>query len=81
LKGKIEKNNNLYKRTNKKIINQNNEDQIGKHNTINFDWRMKLKMNTTLTKCLRKKIRNKKNEDQIEKKYNKLRWKDEIENK
>jgi hypothetical protein len=42
---------------------------------------MKLKMNTTLTKCLRKKIRNKKNEDQIEKKYNKLRWKDEIENK
>jgi hypothetical protein len=52
----------------KKIINQNNKNQIGKHNTINLDWRMKLKTTSTLTKGLRKKIRNQKNMDQIGKK-------------
>jgi hypothetical protein len=30
--------------------NQNNEDQIGKHNTINLDWRMRMKTNKTFTK-------------------------------
>jgi hypothetical protein len=37
LKGEIEKNNNFYKKTKKKIRNQNNEDQIEKHNTINLN--------------------------------------------
>jgi hypothetical protein len=49
----------------KKIRNQNNEDQIEKYNTINWNCRMKLKINKTLTKGLRNKIRNPKNEDQI----------------
>jgi hypothetical protein len=35
--GEIEKNNNFSKRAKKKIINQNNVDQIGKYNTINLD--------------------------------------------
>ena len=30
-------NNNFYKRMKKKIKNQNNEDQIEKHNTKNFN--------------------------------------------
>jgi DNA-binding transcriptional regulator PaaX len=63
LDGEIEKNNNFYKRTNKKIKNQNNKDQIGKHNTINLNWRMKLKTNKTYTKETRKKNKNQKNED------------------
>ena len=37
LKGEIEKNNNFYKKTKKKIRNQNTEDQIEKHNTINLN--------------------------------------------
>jgi len=38
LKSEIKKNNNFYKRAKKrKIRNQNNEDQIEKHNTINLD--------------------------------------------
>jgi hypothetical protein len=37
LKGEIEKNNNFYKKTKKKIRNQNNEDQIEKHNAINLN--------------------------------------------
>ena len=49
----------------KKIRNQNNEDQIEKYNTINWNCRMKLKINKTLTKGPRNKIRNPKNEDQI----------------
>ena len=68
LKDEIEKNNNFSKSYNKKIRNQNNEDQIGKHNTINFDWMMKLKTNNFFTKELRKKLETK-NKDQIEK-YN-----------
>jgi hypothetical protein len=55
LNGGIEKNNSFYKRANKKIRNQNNEDQIEKHNTINLNWMMKLKINKTFTKILRKK--------------------------
>jgi hypothetical protein len=49
----------------KKNRNQNNEDQIEKYNTINWNCRMKLKINKTLTKGPRNKIRNPKNEDQI----------------
>ena len=49
----------------KKIRNQNNEDQIEKYNTINWNCRMKLKINKTLTKGPRNKIKNPKNEDQI----------------
>jgi len=60
LNGGIEKNNSFYKRTNKKIRNQNNEDQIEKHNIINLNWMMKLKTNKTFTKMLRKKIKVKK---------------------
>jgi hypothetical protein len=37
LKGEIEKNNNFYKRSKKKNRNQNNEDQIEKHNKINLN--------------------------------------------
>jgi hypothetical protein len=37
LKGKIEKNNNSYKRAKKKNKNQNNKDEIGKHDTMNLD--------------------------------------------
>jgi len=48
--GEIEKNNNFSKRAKKKIINQNNVDQIGKYNTINLDWIMKLKTNKTFIK-------------------------------
>jgi hypothetical protein len=36
LKGEIKNNNKFYKRTKKKIINQNNKDQIEKYNTINL---------------------------------------------
>jgi hypothetical protein len=36
LKGKIEKNNNFYKKAKKKNRNQNN-DQIEKYNTVNFN--------------------------------------------
>ena len=60
LKGEIEKNNNFSKSSNKEIRNQNNEDQIGKHNTINFDWMMKLKINNFFIKELRKKLETKK---------------------
>jgi hypothetical protein len=56
LKDKIEKNNKFYKKKNQeKIRNQNNEDQIGKHNIINLNWMMKLKTNKTFTKWSRKK--------------------------
>jgi hypothetical protein len=65
LKGEIEKNNNFYKKTKKKIWNQNNEDQIEKHNTINLNWMMKLKTNKKLTKGLWWKIKNSKSKDQI----------------
>jgi hypothetical protein len=36
LNGEIKNNNKFYKRTKKKIINQNNKDQIDKYNTINL---------------------------------------------
>jgi stalled ribosome rescue protein Dom34 len=53
------------KRPRKKIRNQNNKDQIGKHDTINLNWMMKLKTDKTFTKGPRKKIKNPKNKDQI----------------
>ena len=40
----------------KKIINQNNEDQIRKHIIINFNWKMNLKTIKTFTKKSKKKI-------------------------
>jgi len=49
LKGGIEKNNSFYKRAKKKNKNQNNKDQIRKHNTINLNWMMKLKTDKTFT--------------------------------
>jgi hypothetical protein len=57
------------KGTRKRNSNQNNENQIEKYNTINSDWKMKLKINETFTKQQRKKIENQKNKNQIEK-YN-----------
>jgi hypothetical protein len=63
LKGKIEKNNNFTKGQEKKIKNQNNEDWIEKHNTINLNWKIKLKINKISTKWSRPKIRNQKNND------------------
>ena len=62
----------------KKIKNQNNEDQTGKYNNINLDWRIKLKTN----KILQIEKKNQKNIDQVEK-YNicKLRLNDKIKNK
>jgi hypothetical protein len=38
------------KKQRKKIKNQNNEDQIKKHDTINLNRRMKLKTNNIFTK-------------------------------
>jgi hypothetical protein len=56
---------NFTKESRKKIRNQNNNDQIKKHNTINLNWMIKLKTNRTFIKKPRKKIKNQKNEDQI----------------
>jgi hypothetical protein len=53
------------KESRKKIRNQNNNDQIKKHNTINLNWMIKLKTNRTFIKKPRKKIKNQKNADQI----------------
>jgi len=39
----------------KKFRNQNNKDQIGQHNTINLNLKIKLKTTKTFTKGLRKK--------------------------
>jgi hypothetical protein len=51
LKGEIKKNNIFFlKKQRKKIKNQNNEDQIKKHDTINLNRRMKLKTNNVFTK-------------------------------
>jgi len=82
LKGGIEKNNSFYKRANKKIRNQNNDDQIKKHNTINLNWMMKLKTNKTFTKMLRKKIKVKRMRINLKNIiFGKLGLKDKIENK
>ena len=39
----------------KKFRNQNNKDQIGQHNTINLNLKMKLKTTKTFTKRLKEK--------------------------
>jgi hypothetical protein len=49
-----------------KIRNQVNEDQIRKYNTINLDWMIKLTTNETFTKVPSKKIKNQENKDQLE---------------
>jgi hypothetical protein len=78
----IEKNNNFYKRNKKKIINQNNENQIEKHNIINLNWRIKLKTNKNFTKRPRKKNKNKKNKTKLENIiFSKMGIKNKIENK
>jgi hypothetical protein len=61
LKDEIEKNNNFYKKTKKKIRNKNNENQIKKYSTINLNWIIKLKINKVFTKKPMKKIKNQKN--------------------
>jgi len=82
LDDEIEKNKNFYKRTKKKIKNQNNKDRIGKHNTIHLNWRMKLKTNKTYTKETRKKIEIKRMRTKLENIiFSKLKMNDEIENK
>jgi len=82
LNGEIEKNNNFYKRINKKIRNQNNKDQIKKHNIINLNWRMKLKTNKTFTKRPRKKIEIQRMRTELENIiFGNLGLNDEIENK
>jgi hypothetical protein len=48
-----------------KIRNQNIEDQIENHNTINVNWMIKLKTTKTFTKGYKKKKWNSKNEDHI----------------
>ena len=69
---------NFYIRAKKKNINQNNEDQIEKYNTINLNRMMKLKIDKTFIKGpMKKKIRT--NLEQII--YVKLELIDEIENK
>jgi len=69
LKGEIEKNNNFYKKANKKTRNKKKWEPKWKHNTINLDWRIKLQTNKTFTKRAMKKYRNQKNKKQI-RKYN-----------
>ena len=61
MKDEIEKNNNFYKKTKKKIRNKNNENQIKKYSTINLNWIIKLKINKVFTKKPMKKIKNQKN--------------------
>jgi hypothetical protein len=46
---------NFYIRAKKKNINQNNEDQIEKYNTINLNRMMKLKIDKTFIKGPMKK--------------------------
>jgi hypothetical protein len=55
LKDKIKNKLNFYKKAKKRIRNQNNEDQFEKYNTINLNWRMKLKTNKILQKDQGKK--------------------------
>jgi len=50
---------NFYIRAKKKNINQNNEDQIEKYNTINLNRMMKLKIDKTFIKGpMKKKNKN-----------------------
>jgi len=82
LKGKIKKNNNSYKRAKKKNQNQNNKDEIGKHNTMNLDWKMKLKTNKIFTKRQRKKLKIKRIRTKLKIIiFGKLSLNDEIESK
>jgi len=82
LKGKIEKNNNSYKRAKKKNKNQNNKDEIGKHDTMNLDWKMKLKTNKIFTKRQRKKLKIKRIRTKLKIIiFGKLSLNDEIESK
>ena len=82
MKGKIKKNNNSYKRAKKKNQNQNNKDEIGKHNTMNLDWKMKLKTNKIFTKRQRKKLKIKRIRTKLKIIiFGKLSLNDEIESK
>ena len=82
MKGKIKKNNNSYKRAKKKNKNQNNKDEIGKHDTMNLDWKMKLKTNKIFTKRQRKKLKIKRIRTKLKIIiFGKLSLNDEIESK
>jgi hypothetical protein len=76
------KNNNFYKKIKKTIRNKKNKDQIEKYNTINLNWRLKLKTNKTFRKGPRKKIKIKRMRTRLENIiFGKLRLNDKIENK
>jgi len=47
---------NFTKKPIKKIRNQNNEDQIRKHNIVNLNWKITLKTNKFLQKSQWKKL-------------------------
>jgi stalled ribosome rescue protein Dom34 len=57
LKDEIKNNNKFYKRTKKKIINQNNEDQIEKYNTINLKLNDKIQNHKNFNEMAKKKIK------------------------
>ena len=57
LKDEIKNNNKFYKRTKKKIINQNNEDQIEKYNTINLKLNDKIQNHKNFNEIAKKKIK------------------------
>jgi len=72
----------FYKRAKKNIRDQNNEDQIEKHNTINLNWMIKLKTNKIFIKVPRKKLKIKRMRTELENMiFGKLRLNDKIENK
>jgi hypothetical protein len=82
LNDEIKKNNNIYKRVDNKIKNQNIEDQIRKYSTINLDWRIKLKTNKILQKGQGKKLEIKRLRTKLKNIiFDKLRLKYKIENK
>jgi len=72
----------FYKRAKKNIRDQNNENQIEKHNTINLNWMIKLKTNKFFIKVPRKKLKIKRMRTELENMiFGKLRLNDKIENK
>jgi len=56
---------NFIKKSRKKIKNQNNNDQIEKHNTTNLNWMMKLKSIKIFIKELGIKTRNPRSWDHV----------------
>jgi hypothetical protein len=82
LKGEIERIITFIKRSRKQLEIKKNKDQIEKYNTINLNWRLKLKTNKTFRKGPRKKIKIKRMRTRLENIiFGKLRLNDKIENK